>query len=178
MPDNNKVYIIGFMGSGKTTAGKKLAALLGWSFIDLDKKVEEYAGKAIPEIFSQDGEDYFRNVESKVLKTLGSLNKSIISTGGGAPCHFDNMDFMIETGLTVYLKLTPGQLFTRLTESKTERPLIKNMDKKRLMSFIEEKLIQREHYYNKAKIIITGPELDISSLQTLIKQEIPRWRSE
>ncbi|MCJ7616788.1 MAG: shikimate kinase, partial [Desulfobacterales bacterium] len=125
MLKNNIVYIIGFMGSGKSTAGKKLASHLGWSFIDLDRRIEEHTGKSIPELFSKYGEDYFRDVEANVLKRLKSQTNTIISAGGGTPCHGDNMDFMLETGLTVYLKLTSVQLKYRLSESKGERPLIK-----------------------------------------------------
>ena len=124
MAKNHIIYIIGFMGSGKTTAGKKLASLLGWSFIDLDKRIEEYTGKTIPEIFSQNGEDYFRIIETQLLRNLKSCTKTVISTGGGTPCYIDNMDFMIETGLTIYLKLTPAELKSRLSQSKGERPLI------------------------------------------------------
>jgi shikimate kinase len=87
MPGIRKVYIIGFMGSGKTTAGKKLAKVLGWSFIDLDKKIEEKAGKRIPEIFSQDGENYFRKIESETLKGIEYETDTVVSTGGGAPCY-------------------------------------------------------------------------------------------
>jgi len=149
MLSSQKVYIIGFMGSGKTTTGKKLASLLGWSFIDLDKVIEEKTGKTIAELFSYSGEDYFRDVESEALKGLQSEMNSIISTGGGTPCYGDNMAFMLETGLTIYLKLTPAQLKSRLIESKTERPLIKNINSNDLLSFIENKLSFRETYYNK-----------------------------
>ncbi|MEI8225587.1 MAG: shikimate kinase, partial [Bacteroidota bacterium] len=160
----HRVYIIGFMGSGKSTAGKKLASLLGWSFIDLDKRIEEQAGKTIPEIFSQQGEDYFRNVEAEVLKNLMSQTNIVISTGGGTPCHGDNMDHMLETGLTLYLKLTPGQLKNRLSESTGKRPLIKDLDEDSLLSFIEEKLALREKWYNRAEITVEGINLDISLL--------------
>ena len=89
----------------RSTAGKKLASLLGWSFIDLDNKIEEHTGKTIPELFSKYGEDYFRNIESEVLRNLKSQTNTVISTGGGTPCYENNMDFMLETGLTIYLKL-------------------------------------------------------------------------
>jgi shikimate kinase len=101
------------MGSGKTTAGKELASLLGWSFKDLDSKIEEHSGKSIPEIFSQNGEDYFRRVESALLKDFKGETKTVISTGGGTPCYSDNMDYMLKTGLTLYLKMTPAQLKNR-----------------------------------------------------------------
>jgi shikimate kinase len=170
MPDNFKVYIIGFMGSGKTTAGKKLASLLGWQFIDLDSEIEELTGKTIPELFEKYGELYFRNIESEILKNIKSQMNVVISTGGGTPCHCNNMEFMLDTGLTIYLKLTPGQLKSRLFESKTERPLIKNIDATDLLSFIEERLSSREKYYNQAKIQIDGFDINSTSLQSLVKK--------
>ena len=169
MPDSHIVYIIGFMGSGKSTAGKKLASLLGWSFIDLDKRIEGHAGKTISEIFSQYGENYFRNLEAEVLKSLKSQKNTVISTGGGTPCHGDNMDHMLETGLTLYLKLTPGQLKSRLSESTGERPLIKDLSNDGLLSFIDEKLAWREKCYNRAKITVEGINLDINLLHSLVK---------
>jgi shikimate kinase len=163
------VYIIGFMGSGKSTAGKKLASLLGWSYIDLDKRIEGYTSRTIPEIFSQNGEDYFRNIEAQLLRELKSSTDIVISTGGGTPCHGDNMNFMNENGLTVYLKLTPAELNRRLSQSKGQRPLIKDLDKGNLLSFIEEKLAVRENYYKKADITLGGIDLDIKMLLSLVK---------
>jgi len=166
------IYIIGFMGSGKSTAGKKLASLLGWSFIDLDKKIEEHAGKTIPEIFSENGEEYFRNLEAQLLKSLKSCTNTLISTGGGTPCYKDNMDFMLQTGLTIYLKLTPEELKSRLSGSKGERPLIKDIDKDNLLSFIVEKLADREKWYDRSEIIVTGINLDIKLLLSLVKSKL------
>ena len=172
MLNNHKVYIIGFMGSGKTTAGKKLASLLGWSFIDLDIRIEEYTGLKISEIFSQQGETFFRNVEAEILRNLDSQTNTVISTGGGTPCHGDNMVYMLETGLTVYLKLAPGQLKNRLSESTTERPLIKDLKDEKLLSFIEEKLAYREKWYNLAKIIVEGFNPDINLLCSIVKANL------
>ncbi len=167
---NRIVYLIGFMGSGKSTAGRKLASLLGWSFIDLDKRIEEYSGKKIPEIFSEFGETYFRKIESEVLKSYESHNDIVISAGGGTPCLQDNMDFMLGTGLTIYLKLTPGQLKNRLVKSKTERPLIKGLSGEELLNFIGEKLSSREKWYNQAEITVEGLDVDIVGLQSLVKE--------
>jgi len=169
MPGRRLIYIIGFMGSGKSTAGKKLASALGWTYIDLDRKIEEKAGKTIPQIFSQDGEDHFRTVESDVLKSMGSLSETVVSTGGGTPCHGDNLEFMLETGLTIYLKMTPGQLTQRLLNSSGERPLLKNVPDDRLIFFIEEKLTYREKWYSRAKLIIEGIDLDINILCSQIR---------
>ena len=160
------------MGSGKSTAGKKLASLLGWSFIDLDRKIEEHAGKTIPEIFSENGEEYFRNLEAQLLKSLKSCTNTLISTGGGTPCYKDNMDFMLQTGLTIYLKLTPEELKSRLSGSKGERPLIKDIDKDNLLSFIVEKLADREKWYDRSEIIVTGINLDIKLLLSLVKSKL------
>jgi shikimate kinase len=165
----NLVYIIGFMGSGKSTAGKKLAAALGWSFIDLDRKIEEVAGKNIPEIFSQEGEDRFRSLETEVLRNLKSLVRTIVSTGGGTPCHGNNMEFMLETGVTVYLKMSTDQLVSRLLGSTEERPILKNIPDNELHDFIDKKLAIREQFYNKANIVVEGIGLDINNLQSIIK---------
>lgn len=172
MLSSRKLYIIGFMGSGKTTAGKKIASLLGWTFIDLDKKIEEHESKSIPEIFAQNGENYFREVESEVLKDLNNLSEVVISTGGGTPCHGNNMEFMLETGLTLYLKLTPGQLKCRLINSKGERPLIKNLDEEGLLLFISQKLAEREVYYDRAEVTVEGIDTDLNLLSSCLKQNL------
>jgi shikimate kinase len=170
MPKSSLVYIIGFMGSGKSTVGKKLAASMGWNFIDLDRKIEERAGKTIPQIFSQDGEDHFREIESDVLRSMNSMTETVISTGGGTPCHGNNLEFMLETGLVVYLKMTPAQLANRLLGSTGERPLIKNIPDDQLFDFIEKKLAVREKWYTRANIIIEGINLDINLLHAFIKE--------
>jgi shikimate kinase len=171
IPKRSLIYIVGFMGSGKSTAGKKLAASMGWNFVDLDRKIEEKAGKTIPQIFSQDGEDHFRKIESDVLRSMESLAETIISTGGGTPCHGNNLDFMLATGLTVYLKMNPAQLADRLLGSTGERPLIKNIPDDQLYDFIEKKLAVREKWYSRANIIIEGINLDINLLHSIIKTD-------
>jgi shikimate kinase len=163
------VYIIGFMGSGKSTAGKKLASLLGWKFIDLDNTIEQYTGKTIPEIFSDEGEHFFRETEANLLRNLESQSDTIISTGGGTPCYADNMDFMLETGLTIYLKLTPGQLKSRLKGSEGQRPLIRDLKGEELLGFIRKKLTERELWYERSELIIEGINLDINLLGDKVK---------
>ena len=172
MVKSQKIYIIGFMGSGKSTAGKKLASLMGWTFVDLDKNIEEFAGKSIPEIFEQDGESSFRQIEAKILRSLDSLKHTVISTGGGTPCYDDNMEYMLGTGLTLYLKLTPGQLKSRLSKSKGERPLIKDLGSGELLSFIEKKLFDREKWYDRSDIIIEGIDLDVNILYENVKAKL------
>lgn len=169
MSEHSIIYLVGFMGSGKTTAAKKLSALLGWNFVDLDSLIEQRTGKRIPEIFSSDGEELFRRIETKILRELIEKVNIVVSTGGGAPCHDANMDFMLDTGVTVYLKLTPAQLRDRLASSKTERPLIKAIDKNNLQDYIEKKLSERENFYNRALITMEGCELDAGLLLQKIK---------
>ena len=166
------IYMIGFMGSGKSTAGKRLAASLGWEFLDLDRVIEEKAGKRIPQIFSQDGEAAFRKAESEALKGIKHPYGAVVATGGGTPCHEDNMDYMLEHGLTVYLKMTPDQLSHRLLESSTARPLIQNISDEDLPAFIGKALMTRESFYNRAEIIIQGINLDINRLLALLREKM------
>lgn len=172
MHRGDRIYIIGFMGSGKTTVGRKLAAQLSWSFIDLDEEIEKATGKRIPEIFADDGEQFFREVESETLRNLEQRSKCIISTGGGTPCFGTNMEYMIETGVTMYLKMSPGQLKGRLSGSSGKRPLIQNIDKNELKEYIRLKLEEREKWYNQADLIVNGLNIEITSILLLLKKWI------
>ena len=169
---SERIYIVGFMGSGKTTAGKKLSEILGWEFTDLDKEIEKRTGMPIPRIFSELGEDEFRRKETECLRETILHKQVIISTGGGAPCHDDNMELMLASGVTVYLKLTPEQLLSRLIGSKTERPLIKGLGEEDLLDFIRERLAKREMCYNRAEIVMEGSELNIAGLESKVRKRI------
>jgi shikimate kinase len=171
MPSPERIYIIGFMGCGKTTAGRKLAARLGWEFVDLDREAERIAGMKIPEIFESKGEEFFRRTEQEALRALASLSHTVISTGGGAPCYGDNMDHMVATGITIYLKLTPARLQSRLLKSKNERPLLKGLDSDEMLLFIEKKLSERKQFYERAAIILEGPDLDMDLLVSRINDQ-------
>ncbi len=162
------VFVIGFMGSGKTTVGRKLAASMGWTFIDLDHKIEEHALKTISRIFSEEGEEQFRKIESDILKDITNTDNTIVSTGGGTPCHGNNMEYMLSTGVTIYLKMTPDQLANRLLNASRGRPLLENIPDDRLPVFIEEKLSQREQWYKKADIIVDGLNLNIELLRSMV----------
>jgi shikimate kinase len=168
----SKIFLLGFMGSGKSTAGKKLASHLKWSFIDLDEKIEKMAGMKIPDIFSRKGESFFRKLESEALKGMSSETNTVISTGGGTPCFGDNMDFMLSTGLTIYLKMTPARLKKRLAKSTEERPLLKDIDNTELQEYITGKLTEREKWYSRAEIIVDGFNIGLLDLYSLVKKRI------
>jgi len=152
------------MGCGKTTAGKRLANKLGWPFIDLDQRIEERAGKSVAELFEQEGESAFREMEKLALHSTFELKHAVISTGGGTPCFFDNMDQMNLTGKTVYIELPPKVLADRLRGAKNKRPLIKGKTDEELLDFITEALEKRVHYYQKAKATVDGVSLSAESL--------------
>lgn len=153
---HSKIFIIGFMGCGKTTHGKRLAKNLGYRFIDLDQWIENQHELTVAEIFSLQGEEAFRNMETEAIKTLSKEENVVISTGGGAPCHNNNMELLNSIGLTIYLDLTPAALASRLTNSKTERPLLAGKRKDELIPLIELMLSSRISFYESAGMIIDG----------------------
>lgn len=154
-----RIFLIGYMGVGKTTAGRELAKELGLEFIDLDHFIQTRYNKTINQLFEEYGEDEFRNIERNTLREVGEFENIVVSTGGGAPCFFDNMDYMINVGTTIYLKATPEMLSERLDTCKEKRPLIKDKNKEELYLFVKENLEKREPYYAKSSVIFESEEL-------------------
>ena len=146
------IFLVGFMGCGKTTMGRKLATALGYEFLDLDHALEAHAGMPIPEYFAAHGEDEFRKLESSILKETDYPENAIVSTGGGLPCFFDNMSWMNAHGQSVYMKLTPKALASRLEHAKTPRPVLQGKNGDELVAFIESKLAEREPFYSQASV--------------------------
>jgi shikimate kinase len=165
-----RIYLVGFMGSGKTTTGKRLAKALGFPFIDLDHAIEQEYRKSIPEIFKQYDEGVFRLLEKNMLHKVSELNPTaIISTGGGTPCFFDNMEYILNNGLAIYLHLEIPVLVQRILKSHTRRPLVLSKDEDELQSRVEELLGKRNPFYRQADIHIDARSLRIESLlNTLI----------
>lgn len=147
------IYLIGFMGSGKSTLGKVLARLLNYSFIDLDRYIEKKEGATVAEIFSRHGEEKFRELERLAIHETAQKGDTVVATGGGAPCFFDNMDFMNQQGITVYLKIMPDNLARRLTSAPAHRPLLAEKDENELHEFIKQRLKERSPFYQKANIV-------------------------
>jgi len=163
-----RIYLIGYMGSGKSTLGKRFSQHLGLQFVDMDHYIEERNYKTIPQIFAEEGEPEFRKKERRALTELSEFTDIVIATGGGAPCFFDNMDLMNNTGKTIYLNINPGILAERLLKSKTERPLIKGKSKDELIAFIDETLRKRNHFYTKARYQISRPDVDLGEVQKML----------
>lgn len=165
----DRIYLVGFMGSGKSAAGKRLAKRLGYHFTDLDKMIEYQYKTSIPLFFEKYDENAFRLIEQKALHQTSSLRKAVIATGGGTPAFSDNMDFIIKNGLTIYIELAPKALSNRLSNAKKKRPLIKKATSDELAAIIKEKLAQRESYYKKAHLIVQGINLQVSTLVQVIR---------
>ena len=162
-----KVFLIGFMGCGKSTKAKQLANRLGCDVIDLDSIIVAQEGKSIAEYFAENGEAAFRKLEQETLKNYPYPETSVIATGGGLPCFFDNMDWMNANGKTVYLKMTPPQLVSRL-HNREKRPLLKGMDDEQLLAFIETKLTERNAFYNQAQVVVNAFDLDAEELMNAL----------
>ncbi len=165
----NRIFLIGFMGCGKSTVGRNLARALNWKFIDLDQFIQEQEGLSITEIFSQQGEEVFRMLEKNALDKVATLENVVIATGGGAPCTHNNLERMKETGLTIYLKLEPEGLLERLLPARKSRPLIANKSDDELLLFIREKLAEREPFYNQASVVADASVTGVEPYMQIIK---------
>lgn len=168
-----RIFLIGFMGSGKTTLGKQIAKKLNYQFIDQDEYIEEKTGLTIAGYFAKFGEESFRKLENEVLENFVSLDNVVVSTGGGTPCFYNNIEIMNSGGIAIYLKHKPEVLFSRLRYAQNERPLIKGKSETELMDFIKLKLKEREPFYSKAKYVIEAKDLKSEDLVQLIHYHNP-----
>ena len=166
-----KIYLIGLPGSGKTTLGKRVAAELNISFIDLDHEVEKAEGISVQEIFRMKGQDYFREAESKALRKLANSNfHFVLATGGGAPCFFDNIDVMNSSGTTIFLDVPQQEIFNRLSKTDLNvRPLFAGLDEQGVKSQLHTLRTERFPFYSKAKIQFTKHNLQAGEIMDAIK---------
>lgn len=154
------VYLVGFMGSGKTTLGRAAAHAMSLRFIDLDLYIEEREGLTVRQIFAAKGESYFRQAEHDALEEVSRLTDVIIASGGGTPCQPGLMDLMLATGTTVFLDPSVEVLHRRLKEGRSTRPLIAGLDDATLLSFIETRLAGRMPHYSRSALRFDSSRLE------------------
>ncbi len=165
-----RIYLIGYMAAGKSRLGKELAAIASMQFVDLDDLFEARYRISIIDFFDKYNEEVFRKLEQEILHETQFCNDSIISTGGGTPCFFDNMKFIRQNGKSVYIRVAPASLSSRLLTIRRKRPLLKDLPPLELEPFIIQQLAEREHYYLEADYIVDGPEVDPAEIVKLIPE--------
>ncbi|MBQ0085048.1 MAG: shikimate kinase [Prevotella sp.] len=156
-----RIILTGYMGVGKTTIGRSLAAAIGLGFYDLDWYISSRRRKSISDLFTEFGEDGFRNIEHNMLHEVCEFENVVVSCGGGTPCFFDNMEYMNRQGETIYIKASPEYIIEHLTESRNVRPLLANMDKEQLQTFVTQQIEEREKYYLQSKHILSVDNDDL-----------------
>lgn len=164
-----RIFLIGFMGTGKSHWGKIWASYHHLKFIDLDLEIEKKTGLRVDEIFEKKGENYFRIVEAETLLEMNQQDNCIIACGGGTPCFKNNMEWMNNNGLTILLNSTPSKILENIINDNKERPLLKKTNKGELLFFIEMKLKERMDFYNKAKNHLEAFVLTPNSIDEILK---------
>ena len=160
-----KIFLIGFMGSGKTHWGRLLSEKLSFPFFDLDEQVASHAGKSIPEIFAEEGEEHFRMLEKEVLYIITESHDSfVMACGGGSPCYFNNIEYMNQSGTTVWINTAIPVLFDRLVKEKDRRPLIRELSDEQLHNFIYRKFADRKIYYEQASVKMDEESFELDRL--------------
>lgn len=162
------IFLIGFMGSGKSHWGKIWAEANQLLFVDLDEMIENKEGQTIAAIFGTRGEDYFRKIEAAALRLCARSENSIIACGGGTPCFYENMDWMKANGKCVYIECTAQEILERVSSEKDKRPLLKELSHAELLLFIEKKLTERAHFYQQANITIQSASLNKNALPEIL----------
>ncbi len=164
-----KLFLVGMMGSGKTYWTKFLSKELKVGGYDLDFLIESNEEKTIAEIFAEDGEDYFRKQEAKLLRWFKEKKSFVLGTGGGTPCYLDNMEWMNKNGTTIFIDSPVAQLVERLIPEKAHRPLISNLSDEDLFQFLTKKRMDRLAEYQKASIVLEGTAINEKEFSKIIK---------
>ena len=165
----DRIYIVGYMGAGKTTAARRLAQRMGWEVVDTDALFEEKYKISVNDFFNKYDEPLYRKLESEVLKATESLDHVVVSTGGGTACFFDNMDWMNHHGLTVFLRISPQAAVDRVIHSRHKRPLVEGKSEEELTEFVNQHYASRLPFYEQARITAKSEDFDIESLMEAIK---------
>ncbi|MCR5659909.1 MAG: shikimate kinase [Bacteroidales bacterium] len=168
----NRIYIVGYMGAGKTTAARRLAQRLGWEVVDTDAMFEEKYKISVNNFFNKYDEPLYRKLESEVLKETENLKNTVISTGGGTACYFDNMEWMNQHGLTVFLRISEKAVVDRLLHAKRKRPLAVGKSEEELIEFVAQHYTSRLPFYEQAQITVKSENLDVDGLMNTIKENL------
>ncbi len=164
------IFLIGYMGCGKSTIGRKLKQRLEWEVVDTDKIIEQNEGCSVAQIFETRGEEYFRELERGVVETLAKQSEDcIVSTGGGLPIWGDNMSMLNDVGVTIYLNRTAENIASRLSANgRYKRPKLRGLNDEELVAFMSENISQRETTYKKAKLVIDAVPLTDDEILDMI----------
>ena len=166
---HHRIFLTGFMGTGKTHWGRLWAVRHHYDFFDLDEEIEQEEQLSITDIFEKKGEDYFRQKEALMLRSMQNYSNSIIACGGGTPCFFDNMAWINENGLSILLQASPREILKNIALHEGKRPLIKKMNEAELLFYIEQKLAERKEYYEQAAIKIDADHITERSIDQHVK---------
>lgn len=166
-----RIYLVGYMGAGKSTTSKRLAKQLGWEAYDTDRLFEERFKISINDFFKKYDAELYRRLETQILHETLSFDQAVIATGGGTPCFNNNMEWMNQNGFTVFLKISPESAIMRLSQSKVKRPLIYDRPPEELEEFIRSNYAERLPFYEQAQLTFKGENCDVEALATLIPKE-------
>jgi shikimate kinase len=170
LPKNLKVFLIGLPGSGKTTLAKQVAEQASLPFIDLDKEIETEEGRKIEQLFSEEGEPYFRQVEQQVLNAFcGSMTGFVMATGGGAPCFGNNLEEMKKAGVVIFLDVPAKEISDRIQKQSINRPLLKNQTSESLKDKIEFLRSQRISFYRQAQHTVEGKSIEAGEIMGVLR---------
>ena len=167
----NRIYLVGYMGAGKSTAARRLANRLGFEAYDTDSMLEEKYKVSVNDFFHKYDETLFRKLESEVLKSTENLANAVISTGGGTPCFNDNMAWMKAHGTTVFLRISPQTAVDRIVHSRKKLPLAENKSEAELLAYVETHYGARLPFYEQADFTVKGENCDIDEIIKLIQNE-------
>ena len=167
-----RIYIVGYMGAGKTTAARRLAQRLGWEVADTDALFEEKYKISVNDFFNKYDEPLYRKLESEVLKSTESLENVVVSTGGGTACYFDNMEWMNQHGLTVFMRISPQAAVDRVIHSRHKRPLVEGKTEEELTAFVSGHYASRMPFYEQARITVKSEDLDVEGMMNIIIENL------
>ncbi len=167
----NKIYLVGYMGAGKSTTARRLASRLGWEVVDTDDMFEEKYKIAVNDFFNKYDEPLYRRLESEVLKSTEGLQNVVVATGGGTACYFDNMEWMNIHGFTVFMRISPQAAVDRVIHSRHKRPLAEGKNEEELTEFVQQHYAERLPFYEQARLTVKSEDLDIDSLVTQLVAE-------